>query len=132
VRAASVDPAHGDPEAALVALSMDHAYQALEQILLAIERALRLPERSGSQWHRTLLADAGRDLPGVRPALLPPDSERDWEELLGFRHFIRHAYATDLDPVRLRKNVDRLARAVRATDPLITAALAVLEPREDG
>jgi hypothetical protein len=41
-KAESVDPAEGSPQAALVALSLDHAYQAVETLLLRIEAALGL------------------------------------------------------------------------------------------
>lgn len=125
-RATSLDPAQGEPEGAFVALALDHAYQALEQVLVAFERALRLPERTGEHWHRKLLADAARPLPGVRPVLLA--AERDWEELLGFRHFLRHAYSADLDPVRLARNVECLRRAVADTSPLIISALEAIDP----
>ncbi|HVZ32969.1 MAG TPA: hypothetical protein VG963_11110 [Polyangiaceae bacterium] len=125
-RAHDTDPALRDADAAWVALSLDHAYQALEQLLVRIERALRLPERTGQHWHRQLLAEATEPLPGVRPALVPKSVERDWEQLLGFRHFLRHAYAVDLDPERLRSNAQRLRRAVAATDPLMIALLDAL------
>ncbi len=127
-RAGSVDPARGGPEAAFVALALDHSYQALEQILLGVERALFLPERTGDRWHRALLADATRELPGIRPIVVPTEVERDWEHLLGFRHFLRHAYAAELDPARLAKNVDRLRKAVAATEPLMMALLGALAP----
>jgi hypothetical protein len=94
---ATTDPSGGAPEAALVALSLDHAYQAFEQVLCRVEQALHLPERSGQHWHRRLLADATEPLPRVRPAIVPELAERNWEELLGFRHFLRHAYAVELD-----------------------------------
>ncbi len=54
-RARDVDPGGGDPEAALVALSLHHAYQAFESLLLGLERALGLPERTGANWHSELL-----------------------------------------------------------------------------
>lgn len=56
--ARTVEPGAGAPEAALVALSLDHAYQAFENVLVRLERALGLPSRTGSDWHRSLLADA--------------------------------------------------------------------------
>ena len=67
----ATDPALGPPHAALVALALDHAYQAFEQVLVRVEQALRLPGRTGQHWHRQLLADASAPLPQVRPALLP-------------------------------------------------------------
>jgi hypothetical protein len=127
-RARSVDPAGSAPEAAFVALALDHAYQAMEQALLTLERGLRLPERAGEHWHRSLLRDATEPLPGVRPALIPAEAEGDWEKLLGFRHFLRHAYAAELDPLELARNVERLVRAVAATEPLMAAVIAALDP----
>lgn len=131
-RARSMDPHADAAAAAYVALALDHAYQALEQVLVAIERGLGLPARAGERWHRAALADACRPIPGLRPALLPPEAELDWAELLSFRHFLRHAYAADLDPERLRRNVDRLQRAVALTDPVLSVTLAALVPTEAG
>lgn len=45
-RARSTDSAESAPAAAYVALALDHAYQAFESMLVRIERALALPERS--------------------------------------------------------------------------------------
>ncbi|HYO97556.1 MAG TPA: hypothetical protein VER33_23755 [Polyangiaceae bacterium] len=126
----ATDPALGAPQAALVALSLDHAYQAFEQLLVRVEKALRLPERAGQNWHRQLLADASEALPRVRPAMIPKAAERDWEHLLGFRHFLRHAYAVELDPERLLGNTLRLQRAVAATQPCMDDLLSALAPDE--
>jgi hypothetical protein len=129
-KARSVDPADGDAESALVALSLslslDHAYQAFETILVRLERAVGLPERVGVSWHTALLADAALDLQGVRPPVFPPQSLGDWDALLRFRHFLRHAYVTSLDPARLAANVERLEAAVVATDAWLTAVLTAL------
>jgi hypothetical protein len=103
-RAQSVDPKAGDPEAALVALSLDHAYQGFETLMVRIERVLGLPERTG--------ADA---------------VTADWEELLRFRHFLRHAYTVGLDAERLQRNRARLTAAVSATAPSIRALIDALQ-----
>jgi hypothetical protein len=125
-KARSVDPAAGDAEAALVALSLDHAYQAFETILVRLERALGLPERTGASWHTALLADAALELPGLRPPLFPPQTSSDWDALLRFRHFLRRAYVTSLDPTRLAANAARLDAAVTSTDLWLTAVLTAL------
>jgi hypothetical protein len=128
-RARGVSPSRGDAEAALVALSLDHAYQGFETILVRLERSAGLAERTGSSWHRALLADAALALPGIRPALFPPETLADWEALLGFRHFLRHAYVIALDPEKLAANVARLERAVTSTDAWLEAVLkAILAP----
>jgi len=126
--ALSVDPAASAPCAAYVALSLDHACQAFENVLLRLERGLGLPERQGDAWHRALLADGAMAIAGVRPAVFPAEVEGDWEELLRFRHFLRHAYVATLDPVRLAANTARLARATQATEPFVQALVAALLP----
>lgn len=125
-KARSVDAGRGDAEAALVALSLDHAYQAFETLLLRIERALGLPDRTGTSWHATLLLDAGSPLRPLRPAVYPMSVHDEWDSLMRFRHFLRHAYAVRLDVERLHANVFRLDRAVAATDPHVRALLEAL------
>ena len=122
-RARSADPTRGAADAALAALSLDHAYQAFETILVRLERAAGLPERTGSSWHTALLADAAIELPGLRPALFPPDGLSHWDTLLRFRHFLRHAYVVELDPEKLAANVERLVQAVSVTDAWLDAVL---------
>ena len=65
-------------------------------------------------------------IPGVRPALFPPEVLSDWDATLRFRHFLRHAYVVTLAPERLRVNVARLAQAAGATDPWLDAVLKAL------
>ena len=125
-RARSTDPSRGDAEAALVALSLDHAYQAFETILLRLERAAGLPERTGRAWHTALLNDAAIAVTGLRPAVCPPESLAEWDAVLRFRHFLRHAYVITLDAEKLKSNVARLERAVSATDPWFDALLQAI------
>jgi hypothetical protein len=125
-RARGADPGRSEAEAALVALSLDHAYQAFETILLRLERGVGLPERAGSNWHMALLADAAISLTGVRPALFPPESLSDWEAVLRFRHFLRHAYVVTLDAEKLSVNVGRLELAVAATETWLEAVLKAI------
>jgi hypothetical protein len=126
-RAGGTDPAADEARAALVALSLDHAYQALETMLLRIERALGLAERTGASWHVQLLADASLPLATLRPAIVPREAVVDWERLMKFRHFLRHAYTVELDADRLRENAERLRRAVDGTEGAIQALIAALE-----
>jgi hypothetical protein len=125
-KARSVSPHDGEAPAALVALALDHAYQAFESLLVRVERALGLPERSGPAWHGAILADAAQPIPGARPALLPEDALRDWDGVMRFRHFLRHAYPSALDPEKLAQNVARLERSVAATDPQLGALFRAL------
>lgn len=125
-RATAIDPTRGEPESAFVALALDHAYQAFETMLVRLERAVGLPERTGASWHRALLVDAARELPGLRPLIVPPDVFVDWVALLGFRHFLRHAYSAALEPQKLTMVAARLSRAVAATGPRVRETLEAL------
>ena len=122
-RAQSTDPSHGEAQAAFVALSLDHAYQAFETILVRLERAAGLPERTGASWHGALLADAALVIPGVRPPLFSPEGLSDWDAVMRFRHFLRHAYVVHLDAGKLSATTERLEKAVGATESWLEAVL---------
>lgn len=126
-RGRAVNPSAGAPEQALVALSLDHAYQAFETLLVRIERALGLPEREGANWHVQILFDSGESLADLRPPVYPASAARHWDELLRFRHFLRHAYVVELDDDKLAANLARLEQAVAETDSYVEALVAALE-----
>lgn len=129
--AAETDLGSGAAAHALVALSLDHAYQAFETILLRLERGLGLPERQGAWWHAELLDAAAMELAGIRPALLDHSAALQWRQVMAFRHFLRHAYAVDLDPRKLASNVAALDAAVRATEQPLDCVIKSLEGRPD-
>ena len=125
-RAMSASPTDSEHAAAFVALELDHAYQAFESLLLRLERGLGLPVRVGATWHRALLEDAALEIPKLRPAVVPYAVAADWSTVMGFRHFLRHAYATELDLEKLVKARAALDRAVIATVPVVTRVIAAL------
>jgi hypothetical protein len=54
------------------------------------------------------------EIEGMRPRVLADETDRLLRRLLGFRHFLRHAYAVPLDGERLeRLRSDALALAPR-------------------
>jgi hypothetical protein len=86
---------------AMVAVDLHRYYTAIENILERSERVVGALPPSGPAWHRDLLFGASRELADARPPILSAGSARDLEGLLSFRHFFRHAYAVEFDPVRL-------------------------------
>lgn len=100
---------------ALAALTLHHAYSAVEAALARITRHLEGSEPTGREWHQELLAAAALDVSGVRPRLLGEGSYDKLRELLGFRHFLRHAYAAWLDVAKL----ERLIRVAQDASPLV-------------
>lgn len=111
-----IRPAPSDAGAcALTAVALHHAYGSIEAALARLARHVEGEEPHGSHWHQELLEAAALDIPDVRPAMLSPASLSALRELLGFRHFFRHAYAVTLDAARL--DALRL-RLLQAQDPV--------------
>jgi len=65
----------------------------------------------------------GHPIPDTRPAVLSRETIRDLRELLSFRHFMRHAYAVELESERL----EDLANALALVDSRLAADLDVFE-----
>lgn len=121
------------PHLVLGAVAVHGWYTGLEALLERVARQLDGEVPVGERWHQTLLSQAMVDLPGLRPALLPRALEGDLRALLGFRHFFRHAYGLNLDPERLKLDVERLLRiaptvsnALDAFDAFLQRAVAVI------
>ncbi len=92
--AVPTDP--GRPVAALVALDLDRYYTSAESTLKAIARIMDGDAPAGDGWHRALL-DRMASEDQTRPAVISGETHERLRKLLGFRHFLRHAYAVELD-----------------------------------
>ena len=101
------------------AVALHGWYTGLEAVLERVARQLDGEVPTGDRWHQALVSQAMVELPGLRPAVLPRSLEPDLRALLGFRHFFRHAYALNLDPAKLKIEVERLRRVA----PLVSKAL---------
>ncbi len=98
---ASSDPDETRGFAASVALGLHRWYSAVESMIERVERTFEtLP--SGPNWQSELLEGAAIEIPELRPAILPEGQLDRLRELLRFRHFLRHAYAVELDAGRLQ------------------------------
>jgi len=96
---------------AQAAVALHHAYGSVEALMERIAREIDGSLPAGSDWHRALLHAMGLDVEAVRPALFSRASVRTLQEILGFRHFFRHAYAVELDVARLQELSRRLCRS---------------------
>ena len=118
----TLPPLSGADRASLAAaaVALHHAYGAIESALARIARAIDdgLPE--GPDWHQALLEVMTLAIESIRPPVLSAATKELLQRLLGFRHFFRHAYAMDLDGVRLAE----LQRCAVALMPLIGEDLA--------
>jgi hypothetical protein len=95
-------------------------YTGLESIFELVARDLDGAVPHGDAWHRELLRQMAVEVPGARPAVVPPEAHSDLDELRKARHFFRHGSVTiDLDPARTQESLDRLLRVA----PIVEQAL---------
>lgn len=111
------------PWASHAAVALHGWYTALESALERVVRTLDGDVPRGDRWHRDLLSQVTVEVPGLRPAVLPRALLPELLELLGFRHFFRHAYGVAFEPEKLRVEVER----VRRLAPGVERALDLLD-----
>jgi hypothetical protein len=112
---------------AQTAMSLHHAYGAVESILVRVALALEGSLPTAADWHVALLETMALDIEGVRPRVLSPESLTVLRRLIGFRRFFRDAYAVPLDPARLsalREDTATLAPVLAADLDRLDAHLA--------
>ncbi|MEY4575559.1 MAG: hypothetical protein RL701_262, partial [Pseudomonadota bacterium] len=73
----------------------------------------------GERWHRELLSQMSAEVPGLRPAVINPETVFELASLLAFRHFFRHAYAVTFDAKPLGRELSR----VLAVESIVSSAL---------
>jgi hypothetical protein len=81
---------------------LHHAYTAMESVHERIVARVDSTVLQGERRHAGLLTRVSVEVPGVRPAVIRPETRARLARLLRFRHFFRHAYRIDLlaDEVR--------------------------------
>ncbi len=112
---------------ALAGVALHGWYTGLETILERIARQLDGDVPTGARWHRELLTQLAVEVPGVRPAVLPVRTVAPLADLLGFRHFFRHAYGFVLDRRKILDRVETLASVVLDVDAALDGIDAFLD-----
>lgn len=79
------------------ALRLQSLYTGIERCLVQIVRVLNGGTPDGGEWHRRLLERMGQPT-DHRPAVLQAATIAELQELLRFRHLVRHLYAYELRP----------------------------------
>ena len=93
------------------ALNLHDFYSGVERILEQIVKTVDGTVPTGRDWHRDLLQQVELDVPDVRPPAISAETAHLLDELLRFRHVVRHNYAFELDPAR----IDRLVNLATTT-----------------
>jgi hypothetical protein len=104
------------------ALRLQSFYTGIERCFLQISRVLHGGTHDRGDWHRRLLERMGQPTQ-ERPAVLPEASIASLQELLRFRHLVRHLYAYELQP----EPVERLRILSIALWPKVQAELNVFQ-----
>lgn len=105
------------------ATGVHNVYNGIEDILLNIAKDVDGSVPEGPSLHQDLLDQMAVEIPELRQALLSDDLLKDFTELKGFRHLVRHRYGMDLIGSKVEENVLRIERAF----PEFVAALEALE-----
>jgi hypothetical protein len=88
------------------AYHLHNIYNALENSFLEISRNFENHITQPEQWHRELLEKMYLEISSVRPAVLKGSLRGVLRDMLGFRHFFRHAYDFEIDAGKLGKLMD--------------------------
>jgi hypothetical protein len=85
---------------------LHNIYNALENSFEQISRSFENHVKDVSRWHKELLGKMFLDIPGIRPAVLPPEMRGILNELRGFRHMFRHSYDFEIDVKKLQPVIE--------------------------
>ncbi|MDK2856871.1 MAG: hypothetical protein PWQ86_2084 [Bacillota bacterium] len=112
---------------AVASILLDY-YSAAENIFKEIAKRIDGNLPKGDEWHKDLLLQMKLSLPGLRPAVLTPDTFGLLDEYRRFRHLVRNIYGFNLIPER----VFPLIRNLPKTDAAFASDLAkFLKSMED-
>ncbi len=91
------------------ALNLHDFYTGLERLLRHIAAEVDGHVPAGAEWHQELLRQMATQLPRIRPAVFSKETIKRLDEYLRFRHVVRHVYAFEFDPQRIRPLAEALA-----------------------
>ncbi|MBI3184730.1 MAG: hypothetical protein HYZ28_21550 [Myxococcales bacterium] len=124
------------PLLVVAAVELHAWYNALEACFERVCRTLDRLVPTGPDSHLELVKLASTPLSNVRPAIVPRALFDDLRELMKFRHFFRHAYRVELDPVRLERELrrfasvaDQIEQALSGFDAFLSESLEELQRR---
>lgn len=92
-----------------IALNLHDFYTGLERLLRHIAAEVDGHVPAGAEWHQELLRQMATPLPRIRPAVFSNETIKRLDEYLRFRRVVRHVYAFEFDPQRMRPLAEALA-----------------------
>lgn len=97
------------------ALDLHGFYAGVERIFELVANGVDESVPKGAAWHRDLLAQMALEVPGLRAAVLKPETRIALTDYLEFRHVVRNLYSFDL---RLDR-VAELSQHLRSANDLL-------------
>lgn len=88
-------------------------YTGCENIFEVIARKVDCSLPQGERWHRELLDQMARELPGIRPPVISRQTREKLDNLRKFRHVFNNVYGFFLDVERLRELLTDLPEVSR-------------------
>jgi hypothetical protein len=111
-----------------VALNLHGLYSGLERIFQRIAEILDGDIPKGENWHKVLLTQMAKDVPGIRPAVISLVTCQRLDEYRGFQHVVRNVYTYHFDPAKLEKLVMGAADVYSQTRTELLAFAGFLHP----
>jgi hypothetical protein len=74
-------------------LNLHGFYNGLERVFENIAKEIDGYLPRGEQWHQELLSQMGKEIQGVRPAVISEQTLNQLDEYRSFRHVVRHIYS---------------------------------------
>jgi hypothetical protein len=84
------------------ALRLHNFYSGCERIFRLIASEVNGGVPQDLDWHKRLLTQVGLEIEMIRPPVISPQTRKDLEELLKFRHIVRNLYGFELEPKRIK------------------------------
>ena len=91
-----------------VALNLQGFYTGIERLFEIIARRIDQSLPTGETWHRDLLKQMEKDIPGVRPAVIDHESFLDLDDFRRFRHMVQNIYTFNLVPEKMMNPIQKL------------------------
>jgi len=92
----------------LVGTYLSDYYEGMENIAKRIAKEVDGHISTGDEWHKDLIDQVSRELPGKRPAVFSEQTYELLDELRRFHHVFRAKYGFRLNPDKLYRNVSLL------------------------
>jgi|MudIll2142460700_1097286.scaffolds.fasta_scaffold28808_2 hypothetical protein len=91
-----------------VALNLQAFYAGIERLFELIARQVDHTLPMGETWHRDLLKQMGKEIPGIRPAVIDNESIFDLDDFRRFRHLVQNIYTFNLVPEKMMNLIQKI------------------------